>query len=164
MDGILEGAGVDLQGIFHLAAQLGNVLLDSAFHLLADPGAHLLHGRIHGSAQLALQGLADLGRVAFHHGLHGLLHGGGELLLQVGVGQQFTHGAGQQLLELLGLHIGGEADLVQIQDAVAHHIVLVAVQDLLHHILQGLRGDGQIHVLKHAAHVHVQLRQVAQVQ
>ena len=50
-------------------------------------------------------------------------------------GQQFTYGAGQQLLELLGLHIGGEADLVQIQDAVAHHIVLVAVQDLLHHIL-----------------------------
>ena len=160
MDGILEGAGVDLQGIFHLAAQLGNVLLDGAFHLLADPGAHLLHGRIHGGAQLALQGLADLGRVALHHGLHG----GGELLLQVGVGQQFTYGAGQQLLELLGLHIGGEADLVQIQDAVAHHIVLVAVQDLLHHILQGLRGDGQIHVLKHAAHVHVQLRQVAQVQ
>ena len=37
VDGILEGAGVDLQGIFHLAAQLGNVLLDGAFHLLADP-------------------------------------------------------------------------------------------------------------------------------
>ena len=151
VDGILEGADVDLQGIFHLAAQLGNVLLDGAFHLLADPGAHLLHGRIHGGAQLALQGLADLGRVALHHGLHG----GGELLLQVGVGQQFTHGVGQQLLELLRLQVGGETPLFKVEDAVADDIVFVSLEHFLHKGLQGVRGDGEVQPGKGLAQVNV---------
>ena len=137
------------------------------------PGAHLLHGRIHGGAQLALQGLADLGRVALHHGLHG----GGELLLQVGTGQQLTHGAGQQLLELLRLQVGGKTPLFKVEDAVADDIALIAIHDLLHQALQRILRDGQVHIGKqlaqiqrvhvrklHIAHVDVAQVQIAQIQ
>ena len=65
---------------------------------------------------------------------------------------------------MFGLQIGREADLIQIQDAVAHNVILVPVQNFLHHGLQGVGGDGQVHILEHTAHVHVQLRQVTQIQ
>lgn len=75
---------------------------------------------------------AQLDGVGLHHGLQILLEGIGKLLLQPGSVQQVTHGFGKQRLEGLGLHIGGKTDLIQIQQAVADEIALVAVQDLFH--------------------------------
>ncbi len=81
---------------------------------------------------MCIRDSAQLDGVGLHHGLQILLEGTGKLLLQPGGVQQITHGFGKQRLEGLGLHIGGKTDLIQIQQAVADEIALVAVQDLFH--------------------------------
>ena len=139
LDGLLERGGVDLERAFHLRTQLRNVALDRLPDLLLqlpgqllDGGAHLL---LQSSGELDLQCFAQLGRVALHHGLQILLERISKLLLQPGGVQQIAHGFIQQRLEVLGFHIGGKADLIQIQQAVADDIALVAVQDLFHQCL-----------------------------
>ena len=136
LNSLLEHSGVDLECAFHLRAQLRNVALDGLRDLLLQLPGQLLDGGTHlllqSGGELGLQRLAQLDGVGLHHGLQILLEGIGKLLLQPGSVQQVTHGFGKQRLEGLGLHIGGKTDLIQIQQAVADEIALVAVQDLFH--------------------------------
>ena len=123
---------------------------------LLDGGPHLL---LQSGGELDLQRLAQLDRVGLHHGLQILLERIGKLLLQPGGIQQIAHGFVQQRLEGLGFHIGGKADLVQIQQTVADDIALVAVQDLFHQRLQAVLRDVQLYAVKQLAHVHLHVRQ-----
>jgi len=136
LNGLLERGGVDLERAFHLRAQLRNVALDRLRDLLFQLPRQLLDGRAHlllqSSGELDLQRFGQLDGVGLHHGLQILLEGIGKLFLQPGGIQQIAHGFVQQRLEGLGFHIGGKADLVQIQQTVADDIALVAVQDLFH--------------------------------
>ena len=139
LNGLLEHSGVDLECAFHLRAQLRNIALDGLRDLLLQLPGQLLDGGTHlllqSGGELGLQRLAQLDGVGLHHGLQILLEGTGKLLLQPGGVQQITHGFGKQRLEGLGLHIGGKTDLIQIQQAVADEIALVAVHDLFHQCL-----------------------------
>ena len=165
LDGLLEGCGVDLQRALHLAAQLGEALLHLTLDVLAYLGHQLGHGRLHRAAQLSLQRLGDLGRVAFHEGGHRRLHGLRELGLQGVLVEQFAHGVVHQGLEGIALEVLGEADLVQVQDAVPDDIVLVADQNLLGQLLHLVFGDGKVHVGKEVGQgAHVQIRRFGQIQ
>ena len=158
LDGFLEGLSVDLKGAFHLAAQLGEALLHLALEVLAHLCHHLRHGRLHGGTELGLQRFGDLGRIAFHNGGHGLLHGLRELRLQLVLIEQIAHGTVHQGLEGVALEVLGEADLVQVQDAVANDVILVAYEDFLGKLLNLILRNGKVHVgedLGQGAHVHV---------
>ena len=58
--GVLEHGGIDLQCVFHLTAELGNVLLDRGLQLLAELRSQLAHQLLHHSADLSLNGGSEL--------------------------------------------------------------------------------------------------------
>ena len=105
-------------------------------------------------------------QIAGHDALQVLLQRSSELILQAGGIQQTAHGLGKDLLEHVALHIGRETDLVQIQDAVANDVALVAVHDVLHQLLQRILRNGHVHIREQLAQIQrIHLRQlhIAQV-
>ena len=61
LHGTLEHGGVDLQGIFHLTAELSDVVLDGGLDLLAELSGQLGHQLLHHGAHLGLNGSGKFG-------------------------------------------------------------------------------------------------------
>ena len=159
LDGTLERLGVDLDGVFHLAAKLGQILFQHRLQVLLERLHQRAHGGLDGGLQcgrdLRLERVGDLVGVAFQYSLQHAGNGLGQLALN-GVGvHQIRHGFGQQLLELLRLQVGGKTPLFKVEDAVADDIVFVSLEHFLHKGLQGVRGDGEVQPGKGLAQVNV---------